>query len=99
MVPEVAILGYIGNSNASAHNAAQFDYTKASDIWEGGGAYTKIYQRHTFKMGVDFASNNANAVYLNSGVVFAAANTSAGLANAERAVYAPDRPAIFGIAE
>ncbi len=77
MVPEVAILGYIGNSNASAHNAAQFDYTKASDIWEGGGAYTKIYQRHTFKMGVDFSSNNANAVYLNSGVVFAAANTSA----------------------
>jgi len=77
MVPEVAILGYIGNTNASAHNAAQFDYTKASDIWEGGGAYTKIYQRHTFKMGVDFNSNNANAVYLNSGVVFAAANTSA----------------------
>jgi Carboxypeptidase regulatory-like domain/TonB dependent receptor len=77
MVPEVAILGFIGNSNASAHNAAQFDYTKASNIWEGGGAFTKIYQRHTFKMGVDFASNNANAVYLNSGVVFSAANTAA----------------------
>ena len=77
MVPEVAILGFIGNSNASAHNAAQVDYTKASNIWEGGGAFTKIYQRHTFRMGVDFASNNANALYLNSGVVFSAANTSA----------------------
>ena len=77
MIPEVAILGFIGNANASAHNAAQVDYTKASNIWEGGGAFTKIYQRHTFKMGVDFASNNANAEYLNSGVVFSAANTSA----------------------
>ena len=77
MVPDVAILGFIGNANASAHNAAQVDYTKASNIWEGGGAFTKTWQRHTFKMGVDFASNNANAIYLNSGVVFSAANTSA----------------------
>jgi Carboxypeptidase regulatory-like domain/TonB dependent receptor len=77
MVPDVAILGFIGNANASAHNAAQVDYTKASNIWEGGGAFTKTWQRHTFKMGVDFASNNANAIYLNSGVVFSAANTAA----------------------
>ena len=33
MVPIVAIAGDIGNSNASAHNAAQVDYTKASNIW------------------------------------------------------------------
>ena len=76
MVPIVAIQGFIGNANASAHNAAQVDYTKASDIWEWGGNFTKTYQRHTFRMGVNFASNNANAVYLNSSVVFQAANTA-----------------------
>ncbi len=77
MVPIVAILGFIGNPNASAHNAAQVDYTKASNIWQYGGNFTKTYQRHTFRMGVNFASNNANAVYLNSAVVFSAANTAA----------------------
>jgi outer membrane receptor protein involved in Fe transport len=77
MVPIVAILGFIGNPNASAHNAAQVDYTKASDIWQYGGNFTKSYQRHTFKMGVNFQSNNARAEYLNSAVVFSAANTAA----------------------
>ncbi|HTQ61301.1 MAG TPA: TonB-dependent receptor [Candidatus Solibacter sp.] len=84
MVPIVAILGFIGNPNASAHNAAQVDYTKASDIWQFGGNYTKTYQRHTFRMGVNFQSNNANAVYLNSAVVFSAANTAA--ANSDTAL-------------
>ena len=77
MVPIVAILGFIGNPNASAHNAAQVDYTKATDIWQYGGNFTKTYQRHTFSMGVNFASNNARAEYLNSAVVFSAANTAA----------------------
>jgi hypothetical protein len=77
MVPIVAILGFIGNPNASAHNAAQVDYTKASNIWQYGGNYTKTYRRHTFRMGANFQSNNANAVYLNSAVVFSAANTAA----------------------
>jgi Carboxypeptidase regulatory-like domain/TonB dependent receptor len=76
MIPIVAIPGYLGNSNASAHNAAQVDYTKASNIWQWGGNYTKTYRRHTFRMGVNFATNNANAVYLNSSVVFGASNTS-----------------------
>jgi Carboxypeptidase regulatory-like domain len=76
MVPIVAIIGDIGNPNASAHNAAQVDYTKASDIWQYGGNYTKTYLRHTFRMGVNFASNNANAVYLNSSVEFQAASTA-----------------------
>jgi hypothetical protein len=77
MVPIVAILGFIGNPNASAHNAAQVDYTKATDIWQYGGNFTKTYQRHTFSMGLNFASNNARAEYLNSAVVFSAANTAA----------------------
>src|SRR5579862_2026203 len=75
MVPIVAIIGDIGNSNASAHNAAQVDYTKASNIWQYGGNYTKVYKRHTFRMGVNFETNNANALYLNSAVSFQAANT------------------------
>ena len=76
MVPIVAIIGDIGNPNASAHNAAQVDYTKASNIWQYGGNYTKTYLRHTFRMGVNFASNNANAEYLNSSVQFQAATTA-----------------------
>ncbi|MGH9746639.1 MAG: TonB-dependent receptor, partial [Candidatus Acidiferrales bacterium] len=75
MIPIVAIIGDIGNSNASEHNAAQVDYTKASDIWQYGGNYTKVYRRHTFRMGVNFETNNANALYLNSAVDFQAANT------------------------
>jgi hypothetical protein len=75
MVPIVAIIGDIGNPNASAHNAAQVDYTKASNIWQYGGNYTKVYRRHTFRMGLNFETNNANALYLNSAVDFQAANT------------------------
>jgi outer membrane receptor protein involved in Fe transport len=75
MVPIVAIIGDIGNSNASAHNAAQVDYTRASNIWQWSGNYTKVYRRHTFRMGVSFETNNANALYLNSAVDFQAANT------------------------
>jgi outer membrane receptor protein involved in Fe transport len=76
MVPIVAIIGDIGNSNAAAHNAAQADYTKASDIWQFGGNFTQVYHRHTFRMGVNFTTNNANAEYLNSAVDFQAANTA-----------------------
>ena len=52
------------------------DYTKASNIWQYGGNYTKIYRRHTFQMGVNFATNNANAEYLNSSVTFSSAQTA-----------------------
>jgi outer membrane receptor protein involved in Fe transport len=76
MVPEVYIQGYIGTSNPSAHGAAQIDDTHASDIWEYGGDFTKTIGRHTFKAGADFASNNVNALYLNSSVDFLAANTA-----------------------
>src|SRR5579864_1784459 len=76
MIPDVVIQGYIGNPNPSAHGAAQVDNTKVSDIWEYGGDFTKTVGRHTFRAGGDFASNNANALYLNSNVQFAAANTA-----------------------
>ena len=76
MVPEVYIQGYIGTSNPSAHGAAQIDDTHASNIWEYGGDFTKTIGRHTLKAGADFASNNVNALYLNSSVDFLAANTA-----------------------
>jgi hypothetical protein len=76
MIPEVVIQGYIGNPNPSAHGAAQTDDTHVSDIWEYGGDFTKTIGRHTFKAGANFASNNTNALYLNSSVQFAAANTA-----------------------
>ena len=76
MIPEVVIQGYIGNPNPSAHGAAQVDDTHVSNIWEYGGDFTKTVGRHTFKAGANFASNNANALYLNSSVQFAAANTA-----------------------
>ncbi len=76
MNPEVVISGYIGNPNPSAHGAAQVDNTHVSDIWQWGGDFTKIYRRHTFRLGANFASNNAGALYLNSSVIFAASNTA-----------------------
>jgi hypothetical protein len=76
MIPQVVIQGYIGNPNPSAHGAAQVDDTHVSDIWEYGGDFTKTFGRHTFKAGANFASNNSNALYLNSNVQFTAANTA-----------------------
>jgi outer membrane receptor protein involved in Fe transport len=76
MIPELVIQGYIGNPNPSAHGAAQVDDTKVSDIWEWGGDYTKTIGRHTLRVGSDFASNNSNALYLNSSVQFSPANTA-----------------------
>jgi len=76
MVPELVIQGYIGNPNPSAHGAAQIDNTKVSDIWEWGGEYTKNIGHHTIRAGTDFASNNSNALYLNSNIQFTASNTA-----------------------
>src|SRR5260370_28385126 len=74
MIPQVVIQGYIGNPNPSAHGAAQVDDTHVSDIWEYGGDFTKTIGRHTLKAGANFASNNSNALYLNSSGQFAPAN-------------------------
>jgi outer membrane receptor protein involved in Fe transport len=66
MVPNIVLSGYLGNTNTSAHNATQYDETHLSDVWEWKGDFTKNYQHHTFRMGADFVSNNADALYLNS---------------------------------
>jgi len=77
MIPAAVIQGgYVGNPDPSAHNGAQIDDTKVSNIWEWGGDYTKSIGHHTLRFGGTFASNNANALYLNSNVQFTAANTA-----------------------
>jgi hypothetical protein len=76
LIPNVTINGFIGNSDPAAHGAAHTDRTQGSNIWQFGGNFTKTYGRHTFKMGADFATNNANALYLNASEVFDSANTS-----------------------
>ncbi|HXY50697.1 MAG TPA: TonB-dependent receptor [Terriglobales bacterium] len=76
MIPEVVVQSYIGNPNPSAHGAAQVDDTRVSNIWEYGGDFTKSFRHHTLKAGANFASNNSNALYLNSNVIFAAGNTA-----------------------
>jgi carboxypeptidase family protein len=75
LIPDITINGFIGNLDPSAHGAAQVDDTQASNIWQFGGEFTKTYGHHTFKMGADVASNNANALYLNASVIYSAANT------------------------
>ena len=75
LIPNITINGFIGNIDPSAHGAAHTDQTQGTNIWQFGGSFTKIHQRHTFKMGVDFATNNANALYLNASEVFSSANT------------------------
>jgi outer membrane receptor protein involved in Fe transport len=81
MIPEVYIQGYIGSSSPGGHSEAQYDQTHASDIWEYGGNFTKTMGRHTIKAGADFASNNMDALYLNSSVEFLASNTGSPLPN------------------
>lgn len=76
LIPNITILGFLGNPNPSAHNAAQVDKTHLSDTWEYKGNFSKTYRSHTFKMGADFARNNADALYLNGSVIFNAFETA-----------------------
>jgi len=76
LIPTVIINGFLGDINPAAHGAAHTDRTQGTNIWQFGGNFTKTYGRHTFKMGADFATNNANALYLNAAEIFSSANTS-----------------------
>ncbi len=65
-IPNIVLQGYLGNLNTSAHNATQVDETHLANIYEGKADFTKTFQHHEFRMGADFNTNNANALYLNS---------------------------------
>jgi hypothetical protein len=75
LVPNVTLEGFIGSADPAAHGAAHTDQTQGTNIWQFGGSYTITHGHHTFKMGADFSSNNANALYLNASEVFSASNT------------------------
>jgi outer membrane receptor protein involved in Fe transport len=75
LIPNITINGFIGNIDPSAHGAAHTDQTQGTNIWQFGGNFTKTHGRHTLKIGADFATNNANALYLNASEVFSSSNT------------------------
>jgi outer membrane receptor protein involved in Fe transport len=78
IVPNLVLSGYLGNLNTSAHNATQVDKTHLSNIWEFKGNFTKNIRRHTFRMGADFTSNNADALYLNASETYYPGPTALG---------------------
>jgi outer membrane receptor protein involved in Fe transport len=65
-LPTIALQGYLGSLNAISHDVTAVDKTHVSNIWEWRGNFSKIYLHHTFRMGADFNTNNANAVYQNA---------------------------------
>jgi hypothetical protein len=75
LIPNLVLNGFIGSPDPSAHGSSHVDQTQGTNVWQFGGSFTKTYGHHTFKMGVDFDTNNANALYLNAYEVFSAANT------------------------
>jgi outer membrane receptor protein involved in Fe transport len=68
-VPNFSIPGFAsGGTDVSNFNS--------SNVWEFRGDFSKLRGRHTFKMGADFASNNAEALFESAGVGFSTAETS-----------------------
>ena len=69
LIPSLSIPGFVsgGESISDSHT---------SNVYEYKGDFSKLWGRHTFKMGADFASNDFEAVYESSGVGFAATATS-----------------------
>jgi outer membrane receptor protein involved in Fe transport len=68
-IPGYSIPNFAGGGSSISN-------THMSDVWEYKGDFSKLYGRHTFKMGADFASNNASALYESANVAFATAETS-----------------------
>jgi hypothetical protein len=68
-VPGIGITNFAGGGTSISN-------THMSDVWEYKGDLSKLHGRHTFKMGVDFASNNASALYESASVAFINATTS-----------------------
>lgn len=54
-VPNISISGFLGTGGNNVQD------TRIADIWEFGGDFTKVRGRHTFKFGVNFATNNTQS--------------------------------------
>jgi len=76
--------GFIGGATAIpglsipqfAGGGTNVSETIMSHMWEFKGDFSKLWGRHTFKMGADFTSNNAEALYENESVSFQNQETS-----------------------
>jgi hypothetical protein len=68
-IPSLSIPQFAGGGTS----ASNFD---TSDVYEYKGDLSKLWRRHTFKMGADFASNNAEALSENANVGFSNVQTS-----------------------
>lgn len=68
-VPSMSIPDFAGGGTNVSN-------TTMSDMWEFKGDFSKLHGRHTFKAGVDWTSNNADALYENVGDTFTSAETS-----------------------
>lgn len=69
-VPSTTVVGFLGSPDPSAHGASAVDETHFSNIYQFRGDYSKIHGHHTFMMGGDIATNNADALYLNPDLIF-----------------------------
>jgi len=68
-IPLIAISGYIGTGGNNLQD------TRIADIYEFGGDFTKIYNRHTFKVGANFAKNNTQSPIFGVSENFASTQT------------------------
>ena len=68
-VPLIGISGYAGLGGNNVQD------TRIADIWEFGGDFTKIHNRHTFKFGANFATNNTRSPIYGAAESFASTQT------------------------
>jgi hypothetical protein len=68
-IPTIGISGYISTGGNNVQD------TRIADIWSFGGDYTKIFSRHTLKVGVSIATNNTQSPIFGANVGFAATQT------------------------
>ena len=68
-IPTMGISGYVSTGGNNVQD------TRIADIYEFGGDYTKIYNRHTFKAGASFATNNSQSPIFGVNDSFASTQT------------------------
>jgi len=68
-VPLISIPGYLGTGGNNVQD------TRIADVWEFGGDFTKTHDRHTFKFGANFATNNTRSPIYGADIGFAATET------------------------
>lgn len=69
LLPQIGIVGYVGESGEGVST------NHFSNIYEWKGDFSKLYGRHTFRMGADFATNWEDAVQADSIEDFASFET------------------------